>query len=73
MDKWIINDKTEKKTDRRLKNLNLFAEINENLNETIKNYQELKPGDSILWALPVFGTANRKTISLENKNTVSGK
>ena len=28
------------KKQRRLKNLNLFAEINENLNETIKNYQE---------------------------------
>jgi len=44
----------------------IYAEINENLNEKIKNYNN-KPGDSILWALPVFGTANRKTISLENK------
>lgn len=30
----------KQKKQRRLKNLNLFAEINENLNETIKNYQE---------------------------------
>ena len=29
-----------------------------------------KPGDSILWALPVFGTANRKTILLENKKKI---